>query len=146
MTSLLIPHYAACIYPGTNVPMAPFQTRQPEKAKRLDDFKIKGPFIKVAEKSDMIQIEITKPDLTRENFHITLKAQKVHVQISLPEQTHIDKNDKQYHTLFFFKDFHLPFNADTGYASAVYDNGKLKLYFPKTKNIHLTEVEQLVVY
>lgn len=94
----------------------------------------------------MLRIELTIPGLQRECFQIKLKDQHVLIQVFFTESASTAQTLNPKNRLAFSKEFYLPHNIDAGYGSAIYNDGKLQLCFPKTRHIHLTEVDQLVVY
>ena len=137
---------AGClIYPGAYVPLLKEEEVQ-EELKRTYKGETVFPPVNVIELADSLKVEVAIPGAKRENFLVhadenILSVCVVHKECGLHEgetfQLHEFNCD-------FERDIILPDNTDSGFISAEYKSGILRLYVPKAKhpakNLHTSHL------
>ncbi len=139
---------ADTIYPGGYVPLY-----QKEELRNRLKHSIKNaiayPPVNVTELIDGFKVEVAMPGLSREDILINIDDEIISVCVYHQESAQSNKSSFQLHEFdykCFERNIMLPDNVDPEFSSAIYKDGLLIMYIPKTtsssRNLHTS----IVVY
>lgn len=134
------------IYPGIYTPSGGFNHVAIKHADEIEDIEAL-PSFSLKESADHFIIEASLPDIPRENIFIqvhdeiiTLVIKDAALHIPSLHENKIDENGCACHS------FRMPGHIETGFISASYRKGLLKIYIPKANHrVEITE-QEVVIY
>jgi HSP20 family protein len=134
------------IYPGIYRPSGEFTRVVVNCAKDIEDINELASF-NLQESQDHYIIEASLPDVPRENISVQVHDEIISVVVKdaadhIPS-LHLNKIDPSgcaYHS------FRMPTHIETGFISAAYRKGLLKIYIPKAKKRVEIKDQDVVIY
>ncbi len=132
------------VYPGQYNP-PPYNIQDLLASKGLN--KGSAPVIKTSEFPDHIKVEMAVPGLKREDFAIFINEHDLIIFVMQPTDPQgVLSGLKNYNFSSLMGRISLPEDIDTDFIKTVYEDGLLKIYFPKLKGGFRNRTGRLVVY
>lgn len=132
------------VYPGQYNP-PPYNIQDLLAIKSMS--KGSAPVIKTSEFPDHIKVEMAMPGLKREDFAIFINEHDLIIFVMQPTDPHgVLSGLKNYNFSSLMGRISLPEDIDTDFIKSVYEDGLLKIYFPKLKGGFRNRTGRLVVY
>jgi HSP20 family protein len=135
-------------YPGTYIPLSFnwHETMKDIRANRAASFR---PLSNLFEFADHYQIDLAAPGHHKEDFIVHLKNRKLEIVACRTQKKSIEKSVYLTHEFNFDSFDHsvaLPPDVDADRISAVYKDGILSFYLPKTSQPDKEAIHKIIVY
>jgi HSP20 family molecular chaperone IbpA len=135
---------ATTLYPGKYNP-PPYNIQDLLANKGLN--KGTAPLINTYEFADHIKVEMGMPGLKREDFAIFINEHDLIIFVMQPTNPQVLFSEvKNYDFNSLMGRIPLPEDIDTDFIKSVYEDGLLKIYFPKLKGGFRNRSGRIVVY